>query len=89
MHAPSPAAATRTLGMSACVGGISGWDEKMEEGGRGGDSLARGRRRGRSCREFLAAAVAGTSSQNKWAATGNGNEASRDRDSFMNTNSKW
>ena len=35
MHAPSPAAATRTLGMSACVGGISGWDEKMEEGGEG------------------------------------------------------
>ena len=84
MHTPWPAAAP--LGMSACVGGISGWDEKMEEG-RG---LTRGRRRRRSCREFLAAAaVAGTSSQNKWAATGNGNEASRQGDSFMNTICKW
>ena len=37
MHAPSPACppAAATLGMSACVGGISGWDEKMEEGGEG------------------------------------------------------
>ena len=42
MHAPSPAAATRTLGMSACVGGISGWDEKMEEGGEGTHSLGEG-----------------------------------------------
>ena len=53
---------------------------------RGGDSLG-GRRR--SCSEFLAAAVVGARSQNKWAATGSGNDASRQGDSFMNTNCKW